>query len=161
MPSAFPQTGMDRNMDDELSPGHMLKQLRKSFLGKGKRGLTQKELAAMAGVTNPETISKIERGAQSMTPGQVITFAEIFGVLPATFVKDMPGIGRERGFSEEAETFMPSAESFESRVPLREAQSWYRIRDSRLDEIGILPDDTVVIEIGKSAMTGLSTGAVV
>jgi transcriptional regulator with XRE-family HTH domain len=148
-------------MDDASSPGEMLKQLRQSYRGRGKRGLTQKELAAMAGVTNPETISKIERGAQSMTPGQVIIFAEIFHVLPATFVKTIPGISRERGFSEEAEPFVPDAESFESRVPLREAQSWYRIRDSRLDEIGIMPGDTVVIDIGKSTMTGIAIGDVV
>jgi hypothetical protein len=115
----------------------------------------------MAGVTNPETVSKIERGAQSMTPAQVITFAGIFNVMPATFVKDAPGIGRERGFSEEAEPFMPDAESFESRVSLSEAQSWYRIRDSRLDEIGILPGDAVVIDIGKAAMTGVTIGDVV
>src|SRR6516165_820632 len=100
MPAAFLHTGTGGNMDEALSPGEMLKQLRQSYRGKGKRGLTQKELAAMAGVTNPETISKIERGAQSMTPGQVIAFAEIFNMLPATFVKDMPSIGRERGFSE-------------------------------------------------------------
>ena len=161
MPSVLPQTGMGSNMDDALSPGEMLKQLRLSYRGKGKRGLTQKELAAMAGVANPETVSKIERGAQSMTPGQVIVFAEIFNVLPATFVKDMPGIGRGRGFSEEAEPFMPDAESFESRIPLKDAQSWYRIRDSRLDEIGIMPGDTVVIDIGKSAMTGVTIGDVV
>jgi transcriptional regulator with XRE-family HTH domain len=149
------------NMEDAFSPGELLKQLRHSYRGKGKRGLTQKELAAMAGVANPETISKIERSAQSMTPEQVIAFAGIFNVPPAAFVKDMPGIGRERGFSEEAEPFMPDAGSFESRVPLKEAQSWYRIRDSRLDEIGIMPDDLVVIDIGKGAMAGVTIGDVV
>jgi transcriptional regulator with XRE-family HTH domain len=161
MPSAISKNGIGRNMDDALSPGEMLKQLRLSYRGKGKRGLTQKELAAMAGVANSETISKIERGAQSMTPGQVITFAALFNVPPAAFVKDMPGIGRERGFSEEAEPFMPGAGSFESRVPLSEAQSWYRIRDSRLDELGIIPGDIVVIDIGKAAMAGLAIGDVV
>jgi transcriptional regulator with XRE-family HTH domain len=162
MPSAFSKSGIGRKMDDALSPGEMLKRLRQSYRGKGKRGLTQKELAAMAGVTNPETISKIERGAQSMTPGQVIAFAGIFNVPPAAFVNDMPSIGPRPGFfSEEAVPFVPDAESFESRVPLGEAQSWYRIRDSRLDELGIMPGDTVVIDIGKSAMTGITIGDVV
>jgi transcriptional regulator with XRE-family HTH domain len=158
MPSAFSQTGTSQNMEDVLPPGEMLKQLRLSYRGKGKRGLTQKELAAMAGVANPETISKIERGAQSMTPGQVIVFAKIFNLPPASFVEDIPEIGRERGFSEEAEPFMPDAGSFESRIPLQETQSWYRIRDSRLDEIGIMPGDMVVIDIGKSAMAAIAIG---
>jgi transcriptional regulator with XRE-family HTH domain len=161
MPSAFPQTGLSDNMDDALSPGEMLKQLRLSYRGRGKRGLTQKELAAMAGIANPETVSKIERGAQSMTPGQVIVFAKIFNALPAVFVKDIPDIGGERGFSEEAEPFLPDAGSFESRIPLQETQSWYRIRDSRLDEIGIMPGDAVVIDIGKGAMTAVTIGDVV
>jgi transcriptional regulator with XRE-family HTH domain len=161
MPSASSQTGMGRNMDDALSPGELLKQLRQSFRGKGRRGLTQKELAAMAGIANPETISKIERSAQSMTPEQVIAFAGIFNVPPAVFVKEVPGTVRERGFSEEAEPFVPDAGSFESRVPLKDAQSWYRIRDSRLDEIGIMPGDLVVIDIGKAAMAALMIGDMV
>jgi transcriptional regulator with XRE-family HTH domain len=148
-------------MDDALSAGETLKQLRQSYRGKGKPGLTQKALAAMAGIANAETISKIERGAQKMTLDQAMTFAGIFNVPPAIFVKEIHSIGHERGFSEEAEPFLPDAESFESRIPLREAQSWYRIHDSRLDELGIMPGDTVVIDIGKSAMRGLAIGDVV
>jgi transcriptional regulator with XRE-family HTH domain len=148
-------------MDDALSPGEMLKQLRQSYRGKGKPGLTQKALAARAGIANAETISKIERGAQKMTLDQAITLAGIFNVPPAVFVKEMHSIGHERGFSEEAEPYMPHADSFESRIPLGEAQSWYRIHDNRLDELGIMPGDTVVIDIGKSAMTGIAIGDVV
>jgi transcriptional regulator with XRE-family HTH domain len=161
MPSIFLQIGMDSNMDRALSPGEMLRQLRQSYRGKGKRALTQKELAAMAGIPNLETISKIERGAQSITPEQVIIFAKIFNVPPVTFVKDIPGIESGRGFSEEAELFTPDAGSFESRVPLKDTQSWYRIKESRLDEIGMMPGDTVAIDIGKSAMEGIAIGDVV
>src|SRR5262249_51908860 len=75
--------------------------------------------------------------------------------------KEVPGTGRVHGFSEEAEPFMPDAGSFEARIPLKDTQSWYRIRDSRLDEIGIMPGDAVVIDIGKSAMTGVAIGDVV
>jgi transcriptional regulator with XRE-family HTH domain len=162
MPSAFSENDMGRTMDDALSPGERLKELRQSWRGKGKRGLTQKELAAMAGIPNLETISKIERRAQSMTPEQVLAFAKIFSVPPSLFVKDtLAATESVRGFAEEAEPFVPDAGSFESRIPLKEAQSWYRIRDSRLDEIGIMPGDIVVIDIGKSAMAEVTIGDVV
>ena len=147
---------------ERLNPADMLKKLRLSYKGKGGRALTQKELAAMAGINNPETVSKIERGDQNITAEQCMIFARIFNVDPSVFVVssgDDPSIFA--GFSEEAVPFDPEAGSFEAHFPLKVTQSWYRIADSRLEEIGLLPGDAVVIDIGKDAMSGLAIGDVV
>lgn len=149
-------------MDNAPLPLNMLKHLRLSRRGKGVRPLTQKELAAMAGIPNVETISKIERGVQNPTAEQAIEFARIFNVDPAVF------FDRERkestpapGFAEETVPFVPEPDSFASRIPLSQHQSWHRIEYSRLDEIGIIDKDEVVIDIGKQAMSSVAIGDVV
>jgi transcriptional regulator with XRE-family HTH domain len=147
---------------ERLNPADMLKRLRLSYKGQGGRPLTQKELAAMAGIKNPETVSKIERGNQNITAEQCMIFARIFNVDPAVFVSAAgDGADDYRGVAEEATPFQPEEGSFEAHFPLKPTQSWYRIADSRLEEIGLMPGDAVVIDIGKEAMSGLAIGDVV
>ena len=145
-------------------PINMLKRYRLSKKGKGNRPLTQKELAAMAGIQNVETISKIERNKQNPTIEQALAFARIFGVDPGEFVLDRKingASGHAPGLSEEAAPFTPEPDSFASRIPLTEHQSWYTVKDSRLDELGIIAGDEIVVDIGKNAMSGLAIGDIV
>ena len=115
----------------------------------------------MAGVRNFETISKIERGEQAITVEQMLAFSRIFNVDPSVFAQCEPETQPAARFAEEAEPFAPPPDSFEAQLALKETQSWYRIVDSRLEEIGLMSGDAVIIDIGKAAMSGVVIGDVV
>ena len=61
-----------------------------------KMGLSQTELAAAAGVTFQQ-VQKYERGANRISAGRMIQFAEKLGVTPAYFAEGFGGGTRANG----------------------------------------------------------------
>jgi putative transcriptional regulator len=125
---------------------------------RAEKGWTQAALGLKIGVSK-ETISKIERRVQGITEGQAHALATIFNAR----IDDLYEAGTEPapGFAEEAKPFAPHAESFASRIPLEENQSWYRISKSYLDQLGYMDGDEVIIDISREAMSNLHIGDVV
>ena len=61
-----------------------------------KMGLTQSELGAAAGITFQQ-VQKYERGANRISAGRMIQFAERLGVAPAYFVEGFGGGSKASG----------------------------------------------------------------
>jgi putative transcriptional regulator len=118
----------------------------------------QKALAAKIGVSK-ETISKIERRVQGITEPQAQALASIFNVSMDDLYE--PSAEPQPGFAEEAARFAPAPDSLESRIPLEEHQSWYRLSKSYLDQIGYFDGTEVIIDISKDALRNLRIGDVV
>ena len=59
-------------------------------------GLSQTELAAAAGVTFQQ-VQKYEKGANRISAGRMIQFAEKLGVTPAYFVEGFGGASKANG----------------------------------------------------------------
>jgi transcriptional regulator with XRE-family HTH domain len=123
-----------------------------------QNGWTQAQLATKIGVA-VETVSKIERRVQGITEGQAHALASTLGVR----IDDLyePGVEYAPGMAEEASPFVPLSTSFESRIPLEENQSWYRITKSYLDQLGYMDGDQVIIDISREAMNDLHIGDIV
>jgi transcriptional regulator with XRE-family HTH domain len=121
-------------------------------------GWSQAQLGAKIDVAK-ETISKIERRVQGITEGQAHAMATVFGVR----IDDLYEAGTEYapGLAEEAAPFVPNASSFESRIPLEENQSWYRISKSYLDQLGFMDGDQIIIDVSRGAMENLHIGDIV
>ncbi len=126
-----------------------------------ERGLSQPMLAAKVGLSK-STISKIETGGQRMLGHQALAISDALGVSMNDLYEDGGVVSPARGgFAEEAAPFTPETDTLESRIPLEEHQSWYKIETSYLDQIGYLDGDLVVIDISREALTDLQIGDVV
>ncbi len=137
----------------------MQRQNRIKSLRKDKgRDWTQATVAVKIGV-KVETISKIERGVQHITELQAHALAAAFNCSIDDLYEARPVSAQD--LIEEAAPFLPDAESFESRILLREHEKWYQITKSYLGEIGYFDGMGIVIDVSSNAVRNLRMGDVV
>lgn len=121
------------------------------------RGLSMRALAELVNTTG-SNINKLEKGQSRLDLVWIEKFAKVFNVQPAEIID--PGQSSSPGVREDVVAYSPGGTEA-PRMHLTDTQFSYTVQTDALDQIGILPGATLVVDMSPSALADLQTGDVV